>query len=395
MWRIRPWLRIERIDPAEPTDRIDPAEPKDRIDPAEPTDNIEPAEAIDRMEPTEATDRIEPTDPTDRIENGDAIERLDRTVMAILDIMAAREVIVLGTAAMAPTRQRAHNSCALRWDDQLILFDPGEGTQRGAILAGVAVPRVTAVCITHFHGDHCLGLPGVIQRRSLDAADADPPLPTLPVFHPADGQAYFDRLRSATIFHDTDAVESRPIVAGGEVATLGRFRLRAEPLEHRAPTFGYRLDEPDGWSVDPARLEASGISGPDVGRLVRDGWLDTPTGRVSREEVSVPKPGQSMAFVMDTRPCESALALADRVDLLVCEATYRDADAALAESYFHMTAGQAGQLAREAGVGRLVLTHFSARYESTAGFAEEASRHHDDVVVADDLAVVEVPPRRA
>ena len=316
-------------------------------------------------------------------------------VRVILDIMAARELIVLGTASMAPTRHRAQNSYALRWDDQLILFDPGEGTQRGAVLAGVAIARATAVCITHFHGDHCLGLPGVIQRRSLDSGSADPPLPCLPVFHPADGQAYFDRLRSATIFHDTDAVESRPIAEGGHVAELGRLRLRAEPLVHRATTFGYRVDEPDGWSVDPELLDRHGIAGPDVGRLVDRGWLDTPTGRVTRADVSVPKRGQSMAFVMDTLPCAAAAELATGVDLLVCESTYLHAEVELARSYMHMTARQAAELATEAGARRLVLTHFSARYESNAAFAEEAGRYHDDVVAAEDLAVVEVPRRDA
>ncbi|MGI9612086.1 MAG: MBL fold metallo-hydrolase, partial [Acidimicrobiales bacterium] len=98
-----------------------------------------------------------------------------------------RELIVLGTASQAPTRHRHHNSYALRWDEQLLLFDPGEGTQRQCIFAGVAIARATAVCVTHFHGDHCLGLPGVIQRRALDNRAASPALGPLPVVFPADG----------------------------------------------------------------------------------------------------------------------------------------------------------------------------------------------------------------
>ena len=311
----------------------------------------------------------------------------------ILDIMAARELIVLGTASMAPTRDRAHSSYALRWDDQLVLFDPGEGTQRGFLQAGIAVSKLTAVCITHFHGDHCLGLPGVIGRRSLDVETMQTDLPTLPVFHPADGTEYFEHLRRCSKYDPMDVVESRPVATGGFVAELGPFRLSAAPLRHRDTTFGYRIDEADGTGVDPVRLAELGIAGPDIGRLIEQGWLDTDAGRVTREDVSVPKPGQSMAFVMDTLPCEGALELASGVDLLVCESTFLHTEVELARSYMHMTARQAGELATEAGARRVVLSHFSARYESGTVFADEASRYHDDVIAASDLAVIEVPRR--
>lgn len=146
--------------------------------------------------------------------------------------MSARELIVLGTASMAPTRYRAHNGYALRWDDQLILFDPGEGTQRGCTVTGVSIAKATAVCITHFHGDHCLGLPGVIQRRSHenDATERPGGLGPLPVFHPADGEIYFDRLHHSTLFEDNSDVQSRGVSVPGHQAMLGSFELRAEPL---------------------------------------------------------------------------------------------------------------------------------------------------------------------
>src|SRR5919198_5227414 len=112
--------------------------------------------------------------------------------------MPARELVVLGTASQAPTRQRNHNGYLLRWDAEGILFDPGEGTQRQLILAGVAPSAITRICITHFHGDHCLGLPGVVQRLALDGV-AHP----VDVYFPASGLEYFERLRRASIFHDT------------------------------------------------------------------------------------------------------------------------------------------------------------------------------------------------
>ncbi len=315
--------------------------------------------------------------------------------------MSARELVVLGTASQAPTRYRSHNSYALRWDDQLILFDPGEGTQRQAIFGGIAIARATAVCVTHFHGDHCLGLPGVIQRRALDARTASSPgsqanvLPPLPVYFPADGAVYLDRMRNAAIFHDTSNLELHPISLPGPpdpVGRLGRFTLSAARLDHRVTTYGYRVDEPAGRRFVPELLARHRITGPDVGRIERDGSMTVADGTVvTLDEVTVERPGRSMAFVMDTRLCEAALDLARGVDLLVCESTFLDADRDLAERYMHMTARQAGELATAAGARRLVLTHFSARYTDHRVFEEEAGRFHDDVVAATDLAVIPVP----
>jgi len=307
--------------------------------------------------------------------------------------MSARELVVLGTASQTPTRLRAHNSYALRWDDQLILFDPGEGTQRQCTLAGIAIARATAICITHFHGDHCLGLPGVIQRRSLDNSNSPiEPVP-LPVFFPGDGVQYFENMRNASIAHDGSEVVPQPIDAPGVVGRLGDLALSAAALEHRCTTYGYRLDEPDSVSVDAAKLADAGVQGPDVRVLLDQGWIDTDDGRVTADQVTVPRKGQSFAFVMDTVLCDGAAELADGVDLLVCESTYLHEHLDLARSYAHMTARQAGELAAAAGARRLLLTHFSARYSDASVMGDEARHYHDDVIVAEDLAPVAVPPR--
>ncbi len=310
--------------------------------------------------------------------------------------MTARHFTALGTASQAPTRLRQHNSYALRWDEQLVLFDPGEGTQRQCLVAGLSIARATAVFVTHFHGDHCLGLPGVIQRRALDNRGSAEPRPPLPIVYPAEGQEFFERLRWASEFHDTSNIEPVPVGAEGPVLDLSpELTVSARRLNHRIPTYGYRLDEADAVRLDPDALAARGIEGPDVGRLVADGRLETEAGTVGLAEVSHMRPGQSLAFVMDTSLCDGAAHLADGVDLLVCESTFLDRDAELAARFHHLTAGQAARLAVATGARRLVLTHFSARYPDNEVFAAEASAIHDDVVVADDLMTIDVPPRRS
>src|SRR2546430_1173442 len=151
------------------------------------------------------------------------------------------------------------------------------------------------------------------------------------------------------------------------------FSLVGAPLDHRTETIGYRIAEPDGRRMLADRLEAAGVTGPDVGRLQREGSLATADGRrVTLEEMSEPRRGPGFAFVMDTRLCDAAFALADGADLVVCESTFLERDAELAAAYGHLTAAQAARVAAEAGARRLVLTHFSQRYPDDAEFAAEA-----------------------
>jgi ribonuclease Z len=304
--------------------------------------------------------------------------------------VSVRELVILGTASQVPTRHRNHNGYLLRWDGEGILFDPGEGTQRQMLHAGVAVSAVTRLCLSHFHGDHCLGVPGIVQRLSLDRV-AHP----VHAHYPASGQPYFDRLRHASAFHEVAELREQPVSADGPVATGAFGVLEARRLEHPVESFGYRLVEPDGRRMLPGELARHGIAGPDVGRLQREGVLVVGGRTVRLEEVSAHRPGQRFAFVMDTRICDGVLALAEGADLLVIESTFLHEDVELAARYGHLTARQAGRVAARCGVRRLVLSHFSQRYPDPERFREEAAAVFDgDLLVAADLDRVPVPPRR-
>ncbi|PVE04587.1 ribonuclease Z [Streptomyces scopuliridis] len=300
--------------------------------------------------------------------------------------MSVRELVVLGTASQVPTRHRNHNGYLLRWDGEGLLFDPGEGTQRQMLRAGVAAHDIHRICVTHFHGDHSLGLAGVIQRINLDQVPHE-----ITAHYPASGQRYFERLRYATAYRESVELTEAPVTADGVLARTPAYTLEARKLSHPVESYGYRLTEPDGRRMDPVRLAAHGIAGPDVGRLQREGVLNG----VTLEEVSETRRGQRFAFVMDTRLCEGVHALAEGCDLLVIESTFLDGDERLATDHGHLTAGQAGRAARDAGVGHLVLTHFSQRYSDPDEFERQAraAGFEGELTVAADLVRVPLPKR--
>lgn len=278
-----------------------------------------------------------------------------------------RELIVLGTASQVPTRDRAHNGYLLRWDAEGILFDPGEGAQRQLLLAGVPASAITRICITHFHGDHCLGLPGIVQRMSLDGVPHE-----VPIHYPASGSEYLERLLNASIFHDRSRLVRYPSDGGFD-------HWVAKRLAHPVETYGYRLAEPPRRHMIPERLAARGIYGPAIGQLQR-------AGGPLLDEVSEMRPGQIFAFVMDTGVCDAAVELAADADMLVIESTFLESEAELAAVAGHLTARQAAMIATEAGVRKLVLTHFSQRHPDADIYGEEAAKVFDgEIVIAREL----------
>lgn len=303
--------------------------------------------------------------------------------------MSARELIVLGTSSQVPTRYRNHNGYLLRWDEEGLLFDPGEGSQRQMIYADVTVTQVTKILISHFHGDHCLGLAGLSQRISLDRVPHE-----IEVHYPASGQLFFERLRHASIYHDVSKIAPKPIRGEGVIHGDKKLEISARRLDHAVETYGYRLREHDGRTMLPEKLAAAGVTGPQIKELIKHGSFVVDDRTVLLDDVSLFKKGQTFAFVMDTRICDNAVALAEGADLLVCESTYLSSEAREAHDHGHMTAHEAGIVARDAGARKLVLTHFSQRYGSTKPFVEQARAVFDgDVIAVRDGDRVAVPKR--
>lgn len=306
--------------------------------------------------------------------------------------MSGRELIALGTSSQAPTRQRSHNAYLLRWDGEGFLLDPGEGTQRQLTLAGVAASSIHRICITHFHGDHCLGLPGVVQRLSLERCDHP-----VHLYYPESGQVYIDRLTSASIYRQEIELILHPTPQpsrGARELDRGNGRvLKACALDHSVPTIGFRIEDEADVRFDPAKLELAGVRGPRIRELKRAGRLEIEGRTVRLEEVTNARPVSAFAFVMDTRPCEGAVELGRDADLMLMEATYLAEHQRLAESYLHSTAADAAQTAVRAGCRRLALAHFSQRYESASQHVFEAGAIFPEVVALNDFDRIAIPRR--
>jgi ribonuclease Z len=201
------------------------------------------------------------------------------------------------------------------------------------------------------------------------------------------------RLLKAAIFHNRITVHEYPVSQSGTIISRPGFEISALPLEHGVDTWGYRLQEPDSRTLLPNKIPQD-VTGSALGLLKQQGFVDSLRGRVFLEDVSVLKPGQKFALVMDTRPCANAGTLAQGADLVVCESTYLDTEFQQAATYRHMTAAQAGELAARSGVRHLVLAHYSQRYRSLGPFAEQAGRHHPQTLAACDGQRIDLPERK-
>lgn len=245
--------------------------------------------------------------------------------------------------------------------------------------ASVSASEITKIFITHFHGDHCLGLPGVLQRLSLDRISH-----AVEVYYPASGQKFFNNLKNASVYTNTAEIIEKPISSEGVIFRDKNLIVETRRLEHSTESWGYRFREPDSVTMLPEKLKEFGVAGRDIGKLKEMGAIEINGKIVRREEASVFKKGQSFAFVMDTGVCQSAYDLAREADFLIIESTFLSSESKEAFDYRHLTAQQAAEIAREANAKQLVLTHFSQRYTNIEDFAREARAvFPDSIAVAD------------
>lgn len=294
--------------------------------------------------------------------------------------MSVRDIVILGCSSQQPTRHRNHGAYLVRWNEEGLLFDPGEGTQRQFIFAEIAPTVVTRIFISHFHGDHCLGLGSMLMRLNLDKV-AHP----IHCYYPATGKKNFDRLRYGCIYHENIRVIEHPVHKEGIVHDDGRFLIEAKFLEHGIDNIGWRISEPDKIKFDKEKLKDLGIKGPMVRDLEVKGEIEINGKKIKLSDVSWVRKGDVLAVVIDTKYCQQAIDIAKDAKVLISESTYTEENRDLARKYLHMTAKEAATVAKEANAKQLILTHFSARYRDTSVFEKEAKEVFENVGVAEDF----------
>ena len=300
--------------------------------------------------------------------------------------MTVRDLTILGCSSQQPTRLRNHGAYFLRWNEEGFLFDPGEGTQRQFIFANIAPTAVTRILISHFHGDHCLGLGSMLMRLNLDKVTHE-----VHCYYPASGKVYFDRLRYGTMYYDKLNVIEHPVEKEGVVHDDGRFIIEARTLNHSVDNVGWRIQEASGVKFDKAKLKAFGLEGDLIKKLQVEGKLHLHGKDILLQDVSHKREGDVFACVIDTSVCDNAVILAKNAKMLLCESTYLEEHRILAEEHYHLTAKQAAEIAKKANAQHLILTHFSARYRHLQAFEEEARQVFPNTDAADDFRCFPFP----
>jgi ribonuclease Z len=307
------------------------------------------------------------------------------------------ELVFLGTGAGMPSRRRNVTSIALSLLDEtggFWLFDCGEGTQQQILQSPIRLGRTDRIFITHLHGDHLYGLPGILTSRSYQGGEG-----TLTLYGPVGLRQFTETvltLSQAKLSYELDVVE---IVEEGIIAEDEMFRVEARRLNHRIESFGYRIVEKDKeGKLDAAKLKELGVPfGPLYGALKQGKSVTLEDGRVisSADVVGPAVPGRIVTVLGDTLKTDSAVDLARNADVLVHEATFDRSKADMASRFHHSTTEDAAQTALQAGAQVLIMTHISSRYgeEEAEMLQQEAREIFANAYVAEDFWSYRIPYR--
>jgi len=274
------------------------------------------------------------------------------------------------------------------------LFDAGEGAQLQLMKTSVGLRKIRRIFISHLHGDHLFGLPGLLGSRSFQENTSP-----LDIYGPKGIREYVETSMRLSSSHLTYDVSIHEVDDGQELFHDHGYRVTTRRLDHVVPSFGYRIEEDERpGELQVEKLRALGLGpGPHYGRLKAGEKVALDDGRVvdGRDFLGSTRPGRILAICSDTRPCSQAAELAKNTDVFVHESTYARTEEAMAPGYGHSTCVQAAELAARAGCRTLLLTHFSARYspDDMATLQAQAREVFPQTYVMADLEEWEIPLR--
>jgi len=302
-----------------------------------------------------------------------------------LHINIEMQILFLGTSSMVPTKERNQSGILINHGNEGILVDCGEGTQRQLKIAGAKLTKVTKILISHWHGDHVLGIPGLIQ--SMSAAGYEK---TLRIYGPTGSKKFMKKMFEVFVFDRKIKIEVNEIKRG-KFFENNEFILESETLKHNVETLGYSLREKGKRKINLKYIKKMKVpEGPLLGKLQNGKNVVWKGKKIRVDKATYEVKGNKITIISDTVPCKGADKLAKDSDILICEATYTSELENKGLKYGHMTAKQAAELAKRSKSKKLVLTHFSARYKNVNILEKDARDYFINVFCAKDFMKIDL-----
>ncbi len=300
-------------------------------------------------------------------------------------------VTLLGTGASWPTAQRGLSAIAVKRAGEVLLWDCGEGTQRQFQRSGLSYQQVSQIWLSHYHGDHCFGVPGLIKTMALNERDRP-----LDLYGPKGLRRMVDAWRQMGGWTRDFPIKVHEVAPGDRIERDG-YAVEVHAGDHSVHNLCFALQEPDrpGKFDKPKALHMGIPEGRMFGQLQRGQAVTLEDGRVVEpsEILGAPRPGRRIVYSGDTQPCLGVMEAAKDADLFICEASFTKDLVERAREVKHMCAEEAAAIAQKAGARRLLLTHISPRYKDASPVLEEAAAVYPEAVLGEDLMTVEVPVR--
>ena len=296
------------------------------------------------------------------------------------------EIVFLGTSSMYPTKTRSHSAVLIKYNGHSILFDCGEGTQRQMRIFGESVMKIEAIFITHWHGDHSLGVAGILQ--SLTASKREKPLY---IFGPIGTKKSIDCILKTYKFSPSYKIivtESR----GGLLYEGDGFKIFSMSVVHTVPTLSFYFKENDKRKINVEYVKKFGLTKhPLLGKLQNGETIEWEGKKITPEEGTKLIKGKKISYVVDTIFFDKLIEFVENSDLLICESTFEKKLEEVAKEYMHMTSYDAAKLAKESKSKKLVLTHLSQRYEKNSEeILNEAKKIFKNTILAKDFLKIKL-----
>lgn len=294
------------------------------------------------------------------------------------------EITFLGTSGMQPTKERNLSAILLSYKNENLLFDCGEGTQRQLRLADLKPTKITKILISHLHGDHIFGLPGLMQNLEVNNYSG-----VIEIYGPKGIKEFFNFLFRLGVFKKLKykIIE----IKEGIIIKNKDFSVRAYKLDHYGICYGYEFVESDRRKINLDYLKKFGLKQhPIIGKLQEGKSIVWKGKKIDVKKATYLIKGKKIAFILDTAYCNNCLKLAKDADLVISESTFMEDLKDKAKEYKHLTSKQAALIAKKSRAKRLILTHFSQRYKDINELLKEAKSVFKNTECAEDFMKVEL-----